>query len=274
MAVYLAVYFLHQFHSFGGVFLLQSFCHVKEYRLVNGTHYILYLFQSHFLAAVKSKALIQNTQGITERAVRQLCHIAQSVFCRRKTFLIEIFHQCMSNIIGSDATEVEPLTTGKNGCRYFLGVCGCQNEDNVCRGFLQCFQQCVKSTVGQHMHFVDDIDLECAFCGGIFHFLPNLTDIVYAVVGSGVDFHDVDAAPSQNILTDFTFVTGLPIFCRMEAVDGTGKNFRCGCFAGASGAAEQIGMGHTPCFHLIFQCFHNMILPHHAGKDIGAEFSV
>ena len=124
------------------------------------------------------------------------------------------------------------------------------------------------------MHFVDDIDLESALCGGIFHFFPDFTDVVYAVVGSGVDFHDVDAAPSQNILTDFTFVTGFPIFCGMQAVDGTGKNFRCGCFAGASGAAEQIGMGHTPCFHLIFQCFHNMILPHHAGKDIGAEFSV
>ena len=124
------------------------------------------------------------------------------------------------------------------------------------------------------MHLVNDVDLEFALRWRIFDFLTDFADIFDAVVGSGVNFNDVDASACQNIPADVAFVAGFALRGQAGTVDCAGEYFGGGGFACAARAAEQIGMGGAARFHLVFQCPHDMLLPDDAAERLRTEFSV
>ena len=267
-------HFFHQRHSLFRIFLGQGFGHFEENGLVYRAHNIQHLFQCHFLAAEKGKALVQDTQGISHGAIPQLGHIADSFGRCSVPFLGKIFRKGFRDGLRRDSSKIKPLYTGQNRRGDFLGVCGRQNEDNMCRGLFQCFQQCVKGTIGKHMHFVDDIDFKPSLGRGIFYFFADFADIIYAIVGSGIDLNDIDASARQDILTNGTLVTGFAVFRGVGAVDSSGEDFRCRGLTGTPCAAEQVGVGNTLCFHLVFQRSDDMVLPDDAIEGLGAEFSI
>ena len=55
--------------------------------------------------------------------------------------------------------EVEPLTTAENGGQNFLRLGRRENKFHVRRRLLQRFQERIERGRGQHVHFVDDINL-------------------------------------------------------------------------------------------------------------------
>ena len=94
------------------------------------------------------------------------------------------------------------------------------------------------------MHFIDDIDLVLSLRRGIGHFLPDLADVVHAVVGSGIDLNDIHGAPGSDRPAGGALPAGAAVR-RMLAVHRLRKDLRNGRLAGASGPAEEIGMSHT-----------------------------
>ena len=78
----------------------------------------------------------------------------------------------------------------------------------------------------------------------------------------------------KDIPADCTFVTGFAVCCGVGTVDGSGKDLCRRGFPCAPCAAEQIRMGYPFRSHLVFQRFHDMILPDDAIKGLGAEFSI
>ena len=150
---------------------------------------------------------------------------------------------------------------------------GRQNKNNIRRRFLQCFQQRIERSYGQHMHFIDNINLILSLSGRVRYFIHNLTDIVHAVVGCRVDFDHVHGRPGGNRLTYGTFSAGTSVY-GIFTIYRPCKNFGNRGFTGTTGARKQIGMSDTVCLNLVFQGRYNMLLPFDILEFRRAELSV
>ena len=69
-------------------------------------------------------------------------------------------------------------------CRYFMNLCGGKNKNNIRRRFFNRFQKGIKSAVGEHMHFVNDIDLIQGTAWTEKNFILDLSDVVDTSIGS------------------------------------------------------------------------------------------
>ena len=167
--------------------------------------------------------------------------------------------QARDQVGGGDATEIETLATGNDGCRQFLQLGGGQNEDHVCRGLFQGFEQCIEGTLGEHMHLVDDIHAVFQLGGGIDDLVADVADIIYAVVGCGIHFQHVGSRSRVNGAAGGALAAGA---CgrQMLAVDRLGQDLGAGGLTRSARSAEQVGVGELPCRTFIFQNGGNVIL--------------
>src|SRR3546814_10666620 len=70
-----------------------------------------------------------------------------------------------------------------------------EEEFDVGGWLLQRFQERVERVLGQHVDFVDNVDLVPRRDGGIAYGLDNFAHIVHARMGGGVHLYDVDMPP-------------------------------------------------------------------------------
>ena len=143
----------------------------------------------------------------------------------------------------------------------------------MCGRLFQRFQQRIKGRCGQHVHLVDDIHLILTGAGGVGGLVPQVADIVHAVVGGCVHLHHVQQAAVVDALADLALPAGVAIY-RVQTVDRLCKNFGAGGLAGAAHAGKQIRMAHAPCGDLVFQGGHDSTLTHHVLKPLGSPFAV
>ena len=148
-----------------------------------------------------------------------------------------------------------------------------QYKNHIRRWFLQCLKQGIKGSRRKHMHLIDDIHLIITLCRTIGHFLTDLTDIIHAIVGCGIDLDHIHGSSCLDCSAHLTFVAGTSID-RMLTVHCLRQNLRHRCLTGTSRPAEQIGMSDTAGIDLICQRCHNVILPFDISKIIRSELSV
>jgi hypothetical protein len=96
--------------------------------------------------------------------------------------------------------EIELQAAGKHRHRNLLRVGGRQNEFDVLRRLFEGLQHGVEGRVREHVHFVDDIDLEAAAgrrIDGVLEQLPHLIDLG---IGRRVDLEQVDETSRIDFL--------------------------------------------------------------------------
>ena len=177
------------------------------------------------------------------------------------------------NVLGADAGEVVPLAPGPDGGGHLLDLGGGQDKDDVGGGLFQCFQQGIEGRCGKHVHLVDDVYLISAAGGGVGGLVPQVADVVHAVVGGGVHLHHVQDGAVVDALADGACPAGVAAV-GVEAVDRLGEDFGAGGFACAPHPGEQVGVAHPPGGHLVFQRRHGGALAHHVLKPLGPPFAV
>ena len=72
----------------------------------------------------------------------------------------------------------------------------------------QRLEQRVERLVREHVHFVDDVDLEAGAAGPDVDVLPQLADLVDAAVAGAVDLQHVDVVARGDGLADVALVAG------------------------------------------------------------------
>ena len=255
----------------GGVLCFQGVRDVEQVAAVGHTRHAAHHVCVNF--GGNAGAGVQNGQCIAQRTICQTGDQLRAVGGQLQLFLPgDILHP-PCDILRPDAGKIVPLAAGEDGGGHFLDLGGRQNEDNVCGGLFQRFQQRIEGRCGQHMHLVDDIHLILAGAGGIGGLVPQVADIVHAVVGGCVHLHHVQQTAIVDALADLALPAGVAIYW-MQAVDRLGKNFGAGGLAGAAHAGKQIRMAHAPCGDLVFQGGHDGTLPHHILKPLGSPFAV
>ena len=216
---------------------------------------------------------VQDGQSVPQGAVGQSGDEAGSAVGEAEILGPGHLGHAAGDILGAYAGEVVPLAAGMDGGRNLLDLGGGQDENDVGRWLLQGLEQGVESRRGEHMHLVDDIHFIGADTGGVSRLVPQVPDIVYAVVGGGVHLHHIQDAAVVNAAADRALAAGVALPWG-QTVDRLGKDLGTGGLAGAPHPGEQIGMAHPPGGHLIFEGRDGGLLAHHVLKALGPPLAV
>ncbi len=142
-----------------------------------------------------------------------------------------------------DPPELEPLAAREDGRGDLVHLGRGEHEDDVRRRLLQGLQQGVEGLLGEHVHFVDDVDLVLPLRGPVPDGLPQVADLVDAAVRRAVDLKDVDAPPLGDLRADFARIVGIGIV-RIGTVDRAGEDPGGGGLADPPRSAEEVGVAH------------------------------
>ncbi len=93
---------------------------------------------------------------------------------------------------GIDPAQVEALAARQDGDRDLADLGGGEDELGVRRRLFQRLEQRVERLRGEHVNFVEDIDLVARADRRIADGVVDLAHVVDAVVGGGVHLDDVD----------------------------------------------------------------------------------
>ena len=154
-----------------------------------------------------------------------------------------------------------------------MGCGGGQDEYDVGRRLLQGLEQCIEGRIGEHVDFVDDIDLVPGHRRGVADLLAKVPDIVDAAVAGRVDLYQVHRAALVDRQTYFAGVVGLAVLWR-KAVQCLCKNTRGAGFAGAPGTAEQVSVSDTILNDRIANRTSDRLLAHELSKCTRTPFPV
>ena len=123
------------------------------------------------------------------------------------------------------------------------------------------------------MDLIDDVDPLADIGRGVDGFVPQRTDLIHTIVGSGVQLQHVQKAAAFDSHAGRTLTAGVSIY-RMLTVDSLGQDFGTGGFSRAAGTGKKIGMGRTSFCYLLFQRVGNMGLSDDVGKRFRPPFTV
>jgi hypothetical protein len=105
------------------------------------------------------RQLFQETKCVTQATGGMTRDQAKRVSLDRHALERRDGLQAANDVLGADASEVEPLAAGDNGWKELLGVGGGQDETSVRRRLFQRLEECVCGCAGDLVRFVDDVDL-------------------------------------------------------------------------------------------------------------------
>ena len=101
------------------------------------------------------------------------------------------------------------LAARADGLGNVLGLRGGEHEDDVIWRLFQSFEECVESSVGDLMGFVENVDFEAVACGAIAGGFAEFADFVDAAVGGSIDFDYINGIAGANFGAGFADAAGL-----------------------------------------------------------------
>ena len=141
----------------------------------------------------------------------------------------------------TDRGKIESLAARQHRDRNLARLGRAEDEFHVLRRLFQRLQQRVERLLGQHVHFVDDVDLEASPAGTDTDVGPQLADFVDAAVAGTVDLQHVHIVAAGDLLADVALPAGVGVgpctqFSAL-ARDAGGRGL-----ADAAGTGKQIGV--------------------------------
>ena len=176
--------------------------------------------------------------------------------------------------IGIDGYLLEKifLAPGQDRVRYLVYLRGGEDEDDVGRRLFEGLQEGVEGLLGEHVHFVDDVDLVPGFDRGEIDVFPQLADVVDAAVGGAVDLDHVEGRAVPYLPAVVALAAGVRRRARL-AVEGLCQDARHGGLAHAARSGKKIGVGNAPLLNAVLQCLGYMVLEDDLVEVLGTPFS-
>ncbi|CAG2154866.1 hypothetical protein LMG26296_05634 [Cupriavidus plantarum] len=199
----------------------------------------------HLPSAIRN-GLIGQRQRIAHGTVRRLREQPQRIAIMRNAFLCKDMVEVRDDMSRRHLLEVELQAARQHRDRNLLRIGGGKNELDVPRRLLQRLQHRVEGVVGEHVHFVDHVDLEPAHRRCIHRLVQQLRHFIDAAVGGRVHLDVVDEPPAVDLLARLALPAWLgrdaPAAVNTRAVERLGQNPRERGLADAARAGEQIGV--------------------------------
>ena len=222
------------------------------------------------LAPAVGNRLVGNGQGIAHAATGRLGDDAHRIRLEFHAFRGQHFADVPGDLATADVLQLELQAARQHCDRHFPGIGGCEQELHMLRRFLQRLQEGVEARRGQHVHLVDEIDLEAPPARQVLRVLQQFPGIVDPGAGSGVDLDQVDEAVLLDLPADRARPAGRRGYPRL-AVQALGENARDGGLADTPGAGEEIRMVDAPRIQPVAQRPDHVILADKALEIPGTQ---
>jgi len=72
-----------------------------------------------------------------------------------------------------------------------MGFSGSQDEDNIWWWFLKGLEQGIRGFLGEHVDFINDIDLVAGLIWSIVDPLPEVSDFINATIAGSINLNDI-----------------------------------------------------------------------------------
>ena len=168
------------------------------------------------------------------------------------TFRFTNLLQTADDVRIREAFEIKTLAAAEDRFRYAVDFGGGEEELDVRRRLFERLEESVESLLGEHVYFVNDVNLETGTSGHIADVVTNLAHFVDAAVRCAVELHHVHIFADGYLMADFTFVARLGRRSLL-AVQRFREDACHRGFAYAAGTAEQVSMRHPLRLNRVFQ---------------------
>ena len=228
-------------------------------------------FRGH-VSGAECDGLIQQAKAIPHAAVRSSGQRPQAVGFRLEFFFAVNFLQLLVNLRHCQSLQVELQATRQHRHRQLLGIGGRQQELDMRGRFLQRLEQRVEGVIRQHVHLVDEVDLESPLRRrvlGVFHQFPG---IVHPGARRRVHFDEIHEAAVVDCRTRIASAAGLGNDA-FRAIQRLGEYSSQRGLADTACTCEQVGMVEALRRERVHQRLDDVLLANHFRKASRPPFS-
>ncbi len=258
-------------HGGGCILTQHSFQQLVQMAVIQGPQHSQHAVGAHAAIAVGQR-LIGQAQGIAHAAVRRLGQGQQGARLEGLSLLIQHPFELLGDLGLIQALQMKLQAAREDGDGQLLRIRGGQQELHIGGRLFQGFQQRVEAVARQHVHFVDEIDLEAATGRSVLHVVEQLAGIFHLGARRRIDLQQID----EVALIDLA--AGVAHAARMAAdpllaVEALGQDARDGGLADPASTAQQIGVMQPSLIQGVGQGGQHMMLAYHLFKRMGAPFT-
>ena len=174
-----------------------------------------------------------------------------------ETFGLADVRQVGDHVAQWNPLEREALAAREDGSRDFVRLGGRQEKEGVGGRLFERLEQCVEGRRGQHVDFVNDVDLVLRLARRELHLFDQVAHIVHAGMRRRVNLNQVQRPPLGQAAADGALAAG-PLVRRGGAVDGARQDAGDGRLAGPARPGKQVGMRHAACRQGVTEGLENM----------------
>ena len=193
------------------------------------------------LTVTAGNCLVGQAQRIAQAAVRGTGQQLQRTRLVDNVLFIEDMLKLSADLLNVERLQMELQAAREDRDRQLLRIGGRQQEFDMRRRLFQRFQQGVEAVARQHVHFIDQIDLEAATRRGVLHVVEQIAGVFHFGARGGVDLNQIDKTPLLDLTTVVAHAArggGDPGFAVQTFCQQTGNRG----FTDAAGAGKKIGV--------------------------------
>ena len=195
------------------------------------------------VCSAEGNGLVEDGQGVAHSAV-----CLTGYYVERFVFYVNPFFSGHHPEVGdyvryADAVEIVGLAAGKDSREDLVFLRRTQDEDRVCRRFLERLQEGVEGRLREHVDLIDDVDAILTYLRGNLDLIHQGFYVVYAVVRRGVQLADAVGPTLRKRKAGLALAARLHVGRRIRAVDRFREDSRGRGLSDSAGTAEKIGMG-------------------------------
>src|SRR5690606_7357360 len=224
------------------------------------------------VAAGVGDRLVQQRQAVAQAAIGRARQLAHRARLDRDALGLEDFRDLPADLRLVQPLEVELQAARQHRDQQLFRVGRREQELHVLRRFLQRLEQRVERLLGQHVDFVDQVDLVAAARGHVLRVVDQVADVVDAGIGGRVDLQQVDVASGVDRQAGLALPAGIGARALL-AVQALGEDPRDRGLAHAAGTGEQVGMVYAARIERVGERPDDVFLAHQFGEPPGAPLA-
>ncbi len=258
-------------HGRGGILPQNGFQQLVQMAVIERPQHRQHAVEAHAAVAV-SQRLIGQAQCIAHTAVGGFGQGQQGAWFEGLSLLIQHPFKLLGNLGLIQTLQMKLQAARENGNGQLLRIRGGQQKLHIGGRLFQGFQQRVEAVARQHVHFIDEVDLEAAAGRTVLHVVEQLAGIFHLGSRRRVNLQQVDKVALIDLaagIADTAWVAADPLL----AVEALGQNTGDGGLADPAGTAQQIGVMQPSLIQGVGQGGQHMLLAYHLFKRMGAPFT-
>ena len=197
----------HGLQQRAGIAVDQRGEHVVDLAVIQRAEHGPHVSGQH-LALTKSDSLIGQAHGVAHRTVGCAAQQPERVVFERNVFSAQHVGQVLDHTLRRHVLQRELQAARQDGGRQLLRVGGGEDELDVGRRLFQRLEQGVERVAGEHVHFVDQVDLEAPTARRVLHVVQQLASVFDLGAARGVDLDQVDETAFVDLPAHRTFAAG------------------------------------------------------------------